>query len=93
MLSVLMTVYEGEKAAFLRGSLQSISDQTLQPDEVVLVKDGPLTPALEQLISAYSGTLPLVVTALPKVGCCHALRTGVETCRGETVASMEFIWL
>ena len=89
MLSVLMTVYKGESAAFFRDSLRSISGQTLQPDEVVLVKDGPLTPTLEEVILEFFKKLPLVVIALPKVGVSSALRAGLELCQGELVARMD----
>jgi hypothetical protein len=45
--SVLLSVYRKEQPAYLRQSLDSIFTQTLQPAEVVLVKDGPLTDALD----------------------------------------------
>lgn len=89
MLSVLMTVYEKENAAYFRESLQSIREQTLPADEVVLVKDGELNPSLERVISEFSQELPLVVIGLPKVGRCRALRTGVTACRGDLIAIMD----
>jgi glycosyltransferase involved in cell wall biosynthesis len=89
MLSVLMTVYEKEKAKYLRESLESIRSQTLQADEVVLVKDGKLPEPLEQAISTFQQSLPLNVVSLPKVGRCKALRTGVEQSRGELIAIMD----
>ena len=47
--SVLLSVYRKEQPAYLRQSLDSIFTQTLLPDEVVLVKDGPLTDALDEV--------------------------------------------
>lgn len=52
--SVLLSVYRKEQPAYLRQSLDSIFTQTLLPDEVVLVKDGPLTDALDEV----AGLLP-----------------------------------
>ena len=44
--SVLMSVYENEKAQNLKDSIQSIYSQTLLPYEVILVLDGKLTDEL-----------------------------------------------
>jgi O104-antigen biosynthesis beta-1,3-galactosyltransferase len=89
MLSVLMTVYEKEDAAYFRESLQSIQAQTFQADEVIVVADGQLNDALEEVIRDSSRALPLIVVSLPKYGRCKALRAGVEACSGETVAIMD----
>lgn len=40
--SVLMTVYKSDNPEYFRISLNSVMDQTAVPDEVVLVKDGPV---------------------------------------------------
>ena len=44
--SVLLSVYIKENALYLKQSLDSIFNQTLLPNEIVLVKDGPLTKEL-----------------------------------------------
>ena len=44
--SVLLSLYYKENADFLRHSLDSIFNQTVPPNEVVLVLDGPLTLSL-----------------------------------------------
>ena len=45
--SVLMSVYIKEKAEYLRVCLDSILENTVVPNEIVIVKDGPLTEELE----------------------------------------------
>lgn len=45
--SVLLSLYFKENPTFLRQSLDSILNQTLLPDEIVLVKDGRLTKELD----------------------------------------------
>ena len=46
-ISVLMSVYKSEKADYLARALRSVwTDQTLKPDEIVLVEDGPLIGSL-----------------------------------------------
>ena len=44
--SVLMSVYIKEKAEYLRVCLDSILENTVVPNEIVIVKDGPLTEEL-----------------------------------------------
>ena len=51
--SVLLSVYRKEQASYLRQSLDSIFSQTLLPDEVILVKDGPLTDELDWVVEEF----------------------------------------
>lgn len=41
--SVLMSVYYKENPIWLDESIKSMFEQTIKPDEFVLVEDGPLT--------------------------------------------------
>lgn len=52
--SVLMAVYKKEQPLFFKEALRSVFEQSLIPNEVVLVKDGPLTEELEQIIVDFS---------------------------------------
>ena len=60
--SVLMSVYAEEKAEYLTKALDSVFCQTLMPDEVVLVEDGPLPLHLKQVISSYQEKYLQLVT-------------------------------
>ena len=87
--SVLMATYRGENPVFLAECLSSLADQTLKPDEIVLVKDGQLTRALERVIAEYAH-LPIVTfdyTGSDQLG--GALALGVECCSNEIVARMD----
>ena len=55
--SVLMAVYKKEQPLFFKEALRSVFEQSLIPNEVVLVKDGPLTEELEQIIVSFSAFL------------------------------------
>ena len=48
--SVLMSVYRNEKEEYLQTAIESVFSQTLVPDELVLIQDGPLTEALNSTI-------------------------------------------
>ena len=90
-ISVLISVYCKEKPDNLRQSLDSIFSQTMPPNEVVLVEDGPLTEALDEIIAIYSKQhQELHVVKLPEnVGLGLALKEGLKQCRNNLVARMD----
>ena len=51
--SVLMSVYFKDNPDWLKYSLDSMLNQTIFPDEFVIVEDGPLTNELENVIQEY----------------------------------------
>jgi len=81
--SVLMSVYQKEQPAFLQASLDSIFSQTRLPDEIVIVKDGPLTDALEKVLAENTKMAPVHVRLLvlpENRGLGAALQAGLEVC-------------
>lgn len=93
MLSVLLSVYVEENPAFLKQALSSIWDQqTLKPDQIVLVKDGLLNTELNMEISYWKSRLGDILTLveLPEnVGLGEALNAGLKECKYELVARMD----
>jgi len=91
--SVLMSVYIKESPEFLEKSLESVLiTQTLTPSDVVLVKDGPLTNELEDVIKKFKSEFPnqLNVIGLEKnLGLGKALNIGLENCKYDLVARMD----
>lgn len=51
--SILMTVYKKEKPENLEKSLSSLENQTLLPNEIVIVEDGQLGKALDNVIKRH----------------------------------------
>ncbi|MBE6270881.1 MAG: glycosyltransferase [Prevotella ruminicola] len=90
-ISVLISVYSKEKPAYLQQSLDSIFAQTMLPDEVVLVEDGPLTePLLEVIASFAQQHQELHIVKLPtNVGLGLALNEGLKHCHNNLVARMD----
>ncbi len=89
-IAVLMSTYRGESPEHLRQSLDSLVAQTLQPDEVIVVKDGPLTRELDDVLAQYIVKLPLVVIPLQQnVPVGTALAEGLRHCRSDFVARMD----
>ena len=51
--SVLMSLYHKENPTYLKKSLDSIFQNTIQPDQVVLVLDGPIGEELQSVVNLY----------------------------------------
>ncbi|MCD6653820.1 MAG: glycosyltransferase [Sulfurovum sp.] len=90
--SVLVPVYYKENPIFLDQALLSLENQTLKSDEIVLVKDGPLTDELDAVIArhASNASIPYTIVVLEKnAGLGIALAKGVDACRYEWIARMD----
>lgn len=88
--SVLMSVYKQENPNYLTESLRSMLEQSVLPDEIVLVKDGPLTGELEKVIEKFSNKDIFKVIALESnLGLGRALNIGLQECRNNLVARMD----
>ena len=91
--SVLLSVYAKEQPDYFNQAFLSIWDQqTLKPNQVVLVKDGPLTTELDAEIQRWQEKLGEVFTLveLPEnVGLGAALNEGLKACKHELVARMD----
>lgn len=89
--SVLLSLYYKESPDFLRQSLNSVFHQTLPPDEVVLVEDGPLTPHLYNVVNEfYQKYSELKIVSLAENGGLgKALNEGLKHCSYELVARMD----
>lgn len=85
--SVLMSLYKKEKPEYLRIALDSMLKQTIEPDEIVLVEDGPLTDELYEVLSDY----PMLhrIRNKKNLGLGLALNVGLKQCRNELVARMD----
>ncbi|MFC7878478.1 glycosyltransferase, partial [Isoptericola sp. NPDC057391] len=88
--SVLLPVYAGDDAAHLeRGFLSVTRDQTLRPDEVVVVRDGPVGEDVAAVLGRLHELTDVPVTLVPlerNVGLARALEAGLEACKHEIVA-------
>lgn len=90
--SVLMSVYQKEKPVFLDQALMSIEEQTVIPDQIFLVEDGPLTAELDKVIEEHQKRFSnkyelLKLTSNRGLGA--ALQKWVERCRYDWIARMD----
>ena len=90
--SVLMSIYIKENPIYLQHALESIFNQTLIPNELVLVKDGVLTKELDSVIDKAMEKFPnicKIIELKENKGLGLALRRGVEECSHEVIARMD----
>ena len=91
--SVLMSIYHKENPIWFDRAMQSIWDeQTVKPDEIVLVQDGPLTDGLHKAIDEWKAKIGEVFKTVPlekNVGLGEALNAGIKHCSYELIARMD----
>lgn len=86
--SVSICVYGGDNPEFFDTSLESVFDQTLPPDEVILVVDGPVSTQINDVIRRYSekyDTLK-VIRLKENSGLGNARKAALKACANNLVA-------
>ncbi len=90
--SVLMSIYKKEKPEYFSLCMKSLFEQSIIPTEIVIVKDGPLTEELDNIIDEYINKYPNILKTVPleiNQGLGKALAIGVENCSHELIARMD----
>ncbi len=89
--SVLMSVYYKELPEYLICSLNSVFQQTVPPNEVVIVEDGPLTKQLYEVLDEYAKQYSNLkrIPLSENHGLGYALNVGLLSCTHELVARMD----
>lgn len=90
--SVLMSLYIKEKAEYLNEALASVLNQTVKPNEIVIVYDGPITVELRNVVEKYVKNNPGLIKIIENPenkGLGLALADGVPQCKYELIARMD----
>lgn len=98
--SVAMCVYGKDNPDWFDAALNSVIDQTVKPDEIVLVVDGPVPDEIQRVIDKYSeicsggGTDQRrinfrVIYFKSNQGLGRGLRRAIEKCSNEIIARMD----
>lgn len=88
--SVLMSLYMKEQPEFLNQCLESLFNQSLQANEIVIILDGPITKKLQETLDKFKKRLPLVILPQEKnQGLGIALNIGLKACSNEYVFRMD----
>lgn len=90
--SVLMSLYIKEKAAYFEQCMESMLNQTIFPDEIVIVLDGPISQEVKNVLEyykkMYSDWIKIVPNKVNK-GLGLALADGIPQCSYELIARMD----
>ena len=90
--SVLMSLYFKEKPEYLKSAIDSMLNQTLLPDEIIIVKDGKLTKELNDVLDYYKrihGKIFKIIGYEKNKGLGLALNYGLNHCSNDLVARMD----
>jgi glycosyltransferase involved in cell wall biosynthesis len=91
--SLLVSVYDGDHPDYLRRALRSaVDDQTVRPDQVVIVRDGPVRDELAECLDDFSKRSPVPVTFVPierNGGLGPALDRGLAASWYDVIARMD----
>lgn len=93
--SVAISVYKNDNPEYFDIALDSITNQTINPNEIVLVVDGPVPKSIEKVIDKYikickSKKIELnVIKFRTNKGLGHALKIAVENSKNELIARMD----
>jgi len=91
--SLLVSVYDGALPDYLRRALRSaVDDQTVRPDQVIIVRDGPVRDELAECLDELQRRCPAPVTFVPlprNSGLGPALDRGVAASWFDVIARMD----
>ena len=91
--SVVLSLYYKENPIALEQCFQSIcTDQTIQPDEIILILDGPVGDELNFCVKKWQKTIGETLKVIPlsqNIGLGKALNKGVEYCSNEWIFRMD----
>lgn len=87
-----MSIYDKVKPTDLSTSVKSMLEQSVMPEQFVVVWDGPVKSELHEIINNYSILYPNIFTIVQldeNMGLAYALNLGLKVCRNELVARMD----
>ena len=86
-----MSIYKNDKSEYLEQAIKSILNQTVTPNEIVIVKDGPISMELEQVITKLMKEYEFfkIISLKENQGLGDALNKGLEQCTYDIVARMD----
>lgn len=90
--SVLLSVYYKETPENLDKSIYCMVNQTIPPNEFIIVKDGPLTNALETVLQKYDVAYPGLFNFIKNeknIGLGLSMAKGVLASKNELIARMD----
>ena len=90
-ISVLMSVYKNDKPEWFETAMMSMVNQTLKPDEIVLLVDGPVGEELREKIHelAKNNKIIKLIENEKNKGLGLTLQQGILECKNDLIARMD----
>lgn len=90
--SVLMSTYQKDSPDHLKIAVNSMLNQTVAPEQIVIVEDGEIPAQLQTIIMDFKKRYPKIFNVehnIDNLGLGLSLRNGLRICRNEFVARMD----
>ena len=88
--SVLMSVYKNDKPSYLKDAINSVMNQTLKPNQVVIMVDGPIGDNLKDVLNEYEDNKIIdIIYKEENEGLGITLNRGLNYCKYDYVARMD----
>lgn len=92
-LSVIISIYEKENVHYFHNAMNSIcNNQSVTPDEIILIEDGKLTKEIYDEIDLWKKKMPNRLKVLPldtNIGLAKALNVALSHSSGQYIARMD----
>ena len=90
--SVLMAVYRNDSPKCFVDSVESMMNQETPPQEILIVRDGPVPDEIQYALKSFKATAPglfSIEELAVNRGLAFALNHGLEVCRNELIARQD----
>ena len=88
--TVVMSVYKNDNPDYLKLAIDSIIKQTISPDEIIIICDGPITNNLQAVLDSYIGHKNIKFIKLNKnVGLASSRKEAINNARFNIIAVMD----
>jgi glycosyltransferase involved in cell wall biosynthesis len=88
--SIVMSVYEKDRPEWLVQALESLINQTLVSDDIIIVIDGPIMVELDTVLERYNKMSNIsLIRIVTNMGLGNALNVGIKQAKYELIARMD----
>ena len=85
-----MAVYNKDRPEWFKQAMESLLNQTLISNDIIIIADGPLTPQLDAVLNQYANIKSISIIRLKiNQGLGNALNIGIEQAKNKLIARMD----